>query len=240
MKTLMLAASLFLMLFTCGCGSNGGAAGNTPTPTGTPVSLAKFKGYFMGYTTAGHPPMSFNLTGTDTQGGAWSGTYTLVSDGPTTTFENQNVTKSSTQMVSNAPASNIFSNISSNISKNISDNKYFIKSNGNLYKITNSLGISYIPTNYTMPSSPKNVGDFGNLAALSGSDGSTLNIAWELSPEFNGNSLMIISTITRDIFNIIKFNEVDTFYLDRGGNPYKLAITVTTGGVTVTMTGNKI
>jgi len=91
-----------------------------------------------------------------------------------------------------------------------------------------------------MPSSPANVGDFGNLATLSGSDGSTLNIAWELSPEFNGNSLLKISTVTRDIFNIITTNEVDTFYLDRAGTPYKFGIAVTTGGTTVTMTGGKI
>ncbi len=242
MKALTLAASLFLMLIVCGCGSNNGAPGNIPTAMGTPVSLVKFKGYFMGYTTAGHPPISFNLTGTDTHGVAWSGTYTIISDGPTTIFENQNVTKSSIQMVVNAPASNIFSNISTTISRNVSNNKYFFASNGNLYKITNALGtLSYIPTNFAMPSSPANVGDFGNLASLSGSsDGSTLNIAWELSPEFNGNSLMKISTITRDIFNIITTNEVDTFYLDRAGNPYKLGIVVTTGGVTVTMTGDKI
>lgn len=233
MKALLLTTCLLFMLIVYGCGGNAGT-GNTPTPLGTPVSLATFKGYFIGYTSAGHTPLRFNLTGFDSQGVAWSGTYTLVADG-LTTFENQSVTKSSVQMSSNAPVSNI-----SNI-------KYFIATNKDLYKITDALGsISYVPTSYTEPFSPANVGDYGDLATLSGSDGTSLYIKWELSPEFNGNSLMKITTVTRDQFNVITTNEVDTFYLDRGGNPYKLAvsftsgITLTSSGTTVTLSGNKI
>jgi hypothetical protein len=226
MKALLLTMCIFVMFFVYGCGGGGGTGGNIPTAMGTPVSLATFKGYFIGYTSAGHAPLRFDLTGSDTQGVAWSGRYTLTAEG-LTAFENQVVTKSSVQMTSNTPVSTI-----SNI-------KYFIASNRNLYKITDSLGtLSYVPTNYAMPSSPANVGDYGNLATLAGSDGSTLTIAWELSPEFNGNSLLKISSVTRDIFNLtITTNEVDTFYLDRAGTPYKLALNVTTGGVTVTMVG---
>jgi len=234
MKGFLLTTCLCLMMLMSGCGGDGGTVVNAPTPMGTAVSLAKFRGYFMGYTTAGHPPMSFNLTGADTQGVSWSGTYTLAADGPSTMFENQTVSVSSVTMTANTPVSNI-----SNI-------KYFLAANGNLYKITNPLGtLSYVPSTSTMFPSLTNVGDHGSLASLAGSDGSTVTITWELSPEFNGNSLLKILTVTTNSFNALTTNEVDTFYLDRGGNPYKLALSFTygiapsTSGITVTMVGKK-
>ena len=243
MKTLRLAVCLFALFFVYGC-SGGGVTPNPQTPVGTAVSLKVFNGFFKGYTTAGSgTQLSFNnMTGaarfTNMSGVRCSGTYSMVVVGPTI-FETQQVTESSTTLTVQ-PDATASPSLLSQIPTSIVLQKYFLVSNGNLYKITNAPGtLSYTATNFTMPPNPANVGDFGTIATLTGSDGSTMIIAWELSPEFNGHSIMIITSTTRNILNLVTSSEVDRFYLDRAGSPYKLGIIITTGGVTTTLTGTK-
>jgi len=243
MKTLRLAACLFAVFFVCGC-SGGGVTANPQTAVGTPVSLKVFNGFFKGYTTAGSgTQLSFNnMTGaarfTNMSGVRCSGTYSMVAVGPTI-FETQQVTESSTTFAVQ-PDPTASPSLLSQIPTSIVLQKYFLVSNGNLYKITNAPGtLSYTPSSFTMPPNPANVGDFGIIASLDGIDGSKLDIGWELSPEFYGHSIMIITTTTRNILNLVTSTEVDKFYLDRKGNPYKLGISVTIGGVTITLTGDK-
>jgi hypothetical protein len=248
MKTLRAVVCLSAMFFVCSC-SGGGVTTNPQTPVGTPVSLKVFNGFFKGYTTAGSgTQLSFNnmtgsarfnnMTGAKSHGRC-SGSYIIVVVGPTT-FETSQVTESTTALAVQ-PDPNAPQPLLSQIPTSIVSQKYFLASNGNLFRITNTPGtLLYKPTSFTMPPNPANVGDFGTIASLDGSDGSKLDIGWELSPEFHGNSIMIITSITRNIIpNIITTTEVDKYYLDRGGNPYKLDITVTTGGLTITLSGNK-
>ncbi|HEY6872697.1 MAG TPA: hypothetical protein VI298_08235 [Geobacteraceae bacterium] len=239
MKTLSLAVCLSAMFFVYGCG-NGGTTGTGQTPIGTPVSLTTFNGFFKGYSSAG-TQLSFanmtgsvrfnNMTGVNSHGRC-SGTYTVVAVGPTT-FENLQVTESTTSLaVLTGPIPPVSFDVQ----------RYFLVSNGSLYKITDVPGTLFYfdpLMDFAMPPNPANVGDFGTIATLAGSDGSTLAIGWELSPEFHGNSIMIITSVTRNILNIVTASEVDKYYLDRAGNPYKFATTVTSGGVTITMAGNR-
>ncbi len=240
-----LAVFFSAMLLVCGC--SGGGAVDTHTPVGTPVSLTVFNGLFAGYTTARTgtqvirigPQLSFNnmtgsfaftnMTGINSRGRC-TGSYTAVATGPTI-FENLSTTKATASLqVLTGPTA----------PTSVDWQRYFLISNGNLYKITNVPGTtSYQAANFTMPPNPANVGDFGSIATLAGTDGSTLYISWELSPEFFGNSIMIVTSITRNIANIVTATEVDRFYLDRSGNPYKLSVTYTSGGVSITLTGAK-
>ncbi len=92
MKTL--SALFVILIATMGlyaCGGGGVGTTATPTPAGTVVNLSSFKSVFMGVSAGAQ--YSFSLTGTDLQGNAWSGLYTVVADG-TTSFDGQNVTKS--------------------------------------------------------------------------------------------------------------------------------------------------
>jgi hypothetical protein len=229
MNRLRLAACLFAMLFVCGCGSSG--TSSNQTPVGTPVSLTTFNGLYAGTAKVAGSQISFNnMSGIDTQGTRWSGSYTLVSDGPTI-FDNLSTTRSSTSFTLQS---------ASTVPVTIAAQRYFLVSNGALYKITNVPGtITYIPSISALPPDPANVGDFGTIAILSGSDGSTLSITWQLRPEFHGNSLMIITSTTRNILNVVTSTEIDTYFLDRAGTPFKLGVSLTTNGTTVTLTGNK-
>lgn len=239
MKMLRLAVCLSAMLFVCSC-SDGGGANNGLTAMGTPVSLTVFNGFFRGYSTAGSQLGFSNMTGSvifSNITGAnshkrCSGSYTIVAAGPTL-FESQQVTESITSLAlltgPTAPSSTV-------------SQRYFLVSNRDLYKITYVPPgtLSYIPpTFFTMPPNPANVGESGTIATLGGNDGSTLTIEWALNPEFSGNSIMTITSTTRNILSVVTTTEVDRYYLDRAGNPYKIQITVTSGVVTTRMTGNK-
>ncbi|HIJ80112.1 MAG TPA: hypothetical protein HPP76_00220 [Desulfuromonadales bacterium] len=70
----------------CGGGDSNGNGSLTVTPSSTGVSLVAFKNVYYG-TTAG-PQFSFVLGGSDSLGCSWSGSYTMVADGPTTINSN--------------------------------------------------------------------------------------------------------------------------------------------------------
>ena len=84
-----------VVFVTIGCaGTRGGGGLTTLTPAGTAVSMATIKGLMYGTAPPGSQ-VSFNLNGSDSQGYSWTGSYAVMSDGPTT-FESQNVALSRT------------------------------------------------------------------------------------------------------------------------------------------------
>lgn len=211
-----------------GCGGGGGDGTTaTQTPTGTVVNLAPFKSVYLG-TSAGAQYSFPALFGTDSQGRAWSGSYTVVADGATT-FEAQNVTKRRSlvtlQLAGGTPVS-------------ATTTAYFQVSNESPYKSISSTGVIYTPTSQvTIPVTAK-VGDFGALGTVSGSDGTTITATWTLNADFNGASILAISVIIKTGATVTA-TEVDSFYLDTNGTPTKLAISFTTSGVTVNLAGSK-
>jgi hypothetical protein len=230
MKTLRILAGLVMaaLLFGCGGGGGGGTPA-TPTPAGTAVSFATFKGFIIGTAAAGSQ-VSFNLTGSDSQGSAWTGSLAVVSDGAST-FEAQNVTNSRvlttlTRTATGVTASGI-------------ETLYFLTANGNLYKQVSSSGTTGVPAAQTQLPAIGHVGESASLWTLSESDGSTETLAWRLDPDVNGNSKLVLSSVTRDGSNAVTTVEDNTFFLDASGNPFRFSVTVTTGGVTVSLAGNR-
>lgn len=219
---------LFSAILLFGCGGGGGSSTPaTPTPVGTTVSMATFKGLYYGTATPG-TQMSFTLSGSDSQGNSWTGSFAAVSDGPTT-FESQNVTKSRTLVTLQRGTSTPVTGISS---------RYFLTSNSTLYKSVSSLGVTSVPTTQTLMPNTIQVGDFDNFLNTTNSDGTTSTGTWRLDADFNGNSKFVLSGITRTGGTVTGLED-DTFYLDSSGNPYRMEISVTVSGVTVTMSGNK-
>jgi hypothetical protein len=208
------------------CGGGGGGTADTPTPVGTSVSMASFKGVFLG--TATGAQYSFPaLLGSDSQGRGWSGSFTVVADGATT-FEAQNVTKRRSlvtlQIAGGTPVSS-------------TTTSYFLVSDGSAYKSISSSGVTYIPTSQTLIPATIKVGDFGTIGAASGSDGTTSTTTWALNADVNGASILAISSIIKTGVTITG-TEVDSFYLDASGVPTKLAISVTVNTVNPPVTVN--
>jgi hypothetical protein len=87
-RLLSLLVSTGLLLVGCGGGSGATA---TQTSAGTTVSMVSVKSIFSGTAAAG-TQAAFTLSGTYLQGNAYTGSFSVISDGATT-FENQNVSK---------------------------------------------------------------------------------------------------------------------------------------------------
>jgi hypothetical protein len=227
MKRLVLLFVALLGLTACGGGGGGGTTA-TPTPAGTMVNLAQFKGVFLG-TLAGAQYSFPALFGTDLQGRAWSGSFAIIADGATM-FEGQNVTKSrslvSLQLAGGTPVSS-------------TTTSYFQVSDGSPYKSISSTGVTYTPTSQGILPTTAKVGQLGDLGTSSGTDGTTTTSSWELFPDINGASILILfSTVKTG--STVTATEEDHYYLDAAGTPTKLFISVTTSGVTVNLSGNKL
>ena len=226
---LIILLPAFLFMSACS-GGGGDISVNIPTPAGTPVSLTTVKGFFYG-TAAPGSQMSFNLSGSDSTGQAWTGSFAMASDGPTT-FETNNVYKervltSLTRTADGASASGV-------------STSYFLVSDSSLYKSVSSSGTTAVPTAQTLLPDNVRVGDSGSLQTTSRSDNAIETATWKLEGEFNFNSKFTFSFIVRDATtNVVKTLEDDTLYLDSAGKPYKVTMTVVTNSVQLTMAGNR-
>lgn len=215
-----------LALQLTACGGGGGGSAGTPTPAGTTVSLTAFKGVFLG-TAAGSQYSFPAMFGSDTLGHSYSGSYAVIADGATT-FESQNVTKVRSLVTLQVAGGSAASGTTT---------LYYQVSDGTLYKSVSSYGITYTPTSQTpLPSSAK-VGDSGAFVTVSGSDGTTSTTTWALNADYNGASRLVISSVEKT-GSTVTSTEADTYYLDAAGNPTKVAISVTTSGVTVNLSGS--
>ena len=217
----------FAALGLTGCGGGGGGAADTQTPTGTVVSMAAFKSVYLG-TSAGAQYSFPTLSGSDSQGRSWSGSFTVIADG-TTSFESQSVTKQhalvSLQLAGGTPVTG-------------TSTAYFQASNGNPYKSIESNGVTYTPNSaVTLPATAK-VGDFGDLGTYTGTDGTTESVTWTLAAGSNGASTLALSSIIKT-GTTINSVEMDSFHLDASGVPTSISISVTESGVTVNLAGNK-
>lgn len=217
---------MVLMLAACGGGGGGGTAG-TLTPTGTSVNLTPFKNVFLG-TSAGTQYSFPTLSGTDSLGRAWSGSFTVIADG-TTTFEAQNVTKRRSLVTLQLVGGTAVSSITT---------AYFQVADGAPYKSVTNTGITYTPTSQVPIPATAKVGDFGAFATLSGSDGTTTTSTWALNADYNGASILVLSSIIKTGATVTG-TEADSFYLDATGIPTKISISATTSGVTVNLSGSK-
>ncbi len=213
----------FAVMLLTGCGSGT----STPTPVGTVVSLVQFKGYFVGKSAAGSQIL-FPLTGSDTSGNTWVGSHKIISDG-TTVFENIPVTKSRIVVT----LANVL-----NQTPSTTLSRYFT-TDESLYKEVYSSGVTGTPLSQKTVPDIIHVGEFGNLWVVYKSDGTSESATWKLEPDINGNSKLTYSFVYKDLANVEVGTESDTFYLDSAGNPYKESVTLTTGGVTITVSGNR-
>jgi hypothetical protein len=221
---------LIALFFVVSCGGGGGGDSTAPpTPVGTAVDLRIVKGFYSG-TAAPGSQASFNISGSDSTGQAWTGSLSMVSDGPTT-FEGNNVNKrrfltTLTRTVDGSSASSITT-------------EYYLASNNNFYKSVSSSGVTEVPITQTQLPDNARVGDFGNLRTLRGSNNITHSGTWKLEGDYNGNSKITFSHMNQDSSNVITSLEDDTFYLDTTGNPYKYTVTLITNSIHLTMSGNR-
>ncbi len=225
MRKLLCMVMLSILLSACGGGSS-----EPTTPIGTTVDLTAFKGVYLG-TAAGSQYNFPSLSGGDSLGRAWTGSYSRTAYG-STIFETNNVTQSVT---------NINLQLGATSSGSIGTS-YFLLSDSSFYKGVSSTGMTALPvTQFPIPSSPK-VGDVGVIGTLNHSDGTTSTATWSLNADVNGGSQLVFSTAIKT-GTAVTSTETDTFYLDSTGSPTRMAIKVTLTSpqsLTVNLSGNRV
>ena len=113
-----------------------------------------------------------------------------------------------------------------------------VKNHSSPYKSISSTGVIDTPTSQVPIPTTAYVGDFGTFGTSSGSDGTITTTTWKLYPEFNGASILAISSIIKT-GNDTTATEFDSYYLDAAGVPTKLKISITTSDVIVNLSGSK-
>ncbi|HJV34282.1 hypothetical protein [Geomonas sp.] len=209
-------------------GRNGQAAApcGELTPEGTAVCMALFKKVYLGLTMG----ESFRfpvIVGSDQQGRAWTGSYSIIADGPRL-FEGRQLTRAREVMTLKANGGIPVISIST---------KYFEPDDSGVYKILFNSGVSYNPVSQcTLPSSPR-VGDRGTLGTFQGSDGSTVTVSWALKGALHGHSVLEVSSeVTGDTETS---REVDSYLLDPTGVPATITLRATSMDTTVTLSGDR-
>jgi hypothetical protein len=196
------------------------------TPEGTPVNLQQFRSVYLGLS-AGRGFKFPIIAGSDLAGQSWFGSYAILADGPRK-FEGVSLASSrevvTLQSTGGIPVISI-------------STKYFHPGEGLIYKIVFNTGTSYLPLSQSpIPAEPR-VGDAGLLGVFAGSDATTVTVTWGLSAGCNGSSLLeIVYSVSGEQESA---NEVDRFLLDATGKPVSVALSASTMGTTVTLSGKR-
>lgn len=197
------------------------------TPIGTAVNLATLKGYYTGTADTGSQ-LSFSIAGHDNKGNAWHGTFKLVSEG-TKSYEGKNVNRSSEIIsVKTDSTGNAISTTTTN---------YFLATDSSFYKSVKSTGVTGTPANKQILPDIIHVGKSGTFLEINYSDKTKETIIWKLVGGINGNSKLLIASVTMHGSNLL-YSENKTFHLDAAGNPKEVDIEILLKDKTISMAGS--
>jgi hypothetical protein len=231
---LIILTGLFSIIPSCG-GGGGGSSSPPSTPIGTAVNLSQMKSYLEATAPPGSTA-SFQASGTSNTGVQLTGTFSFTVTGPTTTttpagIQTVNVVQQYTSITIISTGATI-SGISTD----------YIYQTGYLYKRIDSDGTIYTPISQTLLPVSAKVGDSGNDATLSISDGSTETSTWRIDPGTNGDAILVFNFITTNSLSQVAMTEEDDYTIKPDGTVSALSVKAydATSGITITMSGNRI
>jgi hypothetical protein len=196
-------------------------------PAGTAVCMTAFRNVYLGLA-AGEGFRFPVMDGSDRQGQRWGGSYAMLADG-LRLFKGEKLTRSREVVTLQSPDGVPTISIST---------KYFHASDGGIFQIVFSSGVTYHPLSQSaLPSLPK-IGDSGILGTFIGSDTSTVTVTWEVKPAARDSAILELSSVVtgKDADTAI---EVDRYLLDANGVPMTVTLSATSMGATVNLSGSK-
>jgi sugar lactone lactonase YvrE len=224
MKIILLLLNV-LMLSACG-GNSSSPSDITTTPIGTVVNLSSFREAIVGARTGDQCNFP-SLTGTDSLGRNWTGSI-LISSLGTTTYNGKSVTESKVYSTLQ---------VSGGSSTTHSSTSYFLSTNSSPYISIDSTGVTSTAISEVPIPSTATIGQSGNLASTSESDGSTTTATWALNGDTNGGSVFVISATTTGGSG---GTDVSSYHFDKNGFITQVSISITANGLTVNLSGRML
>ena len=215
-------------LISATVGSVSGSATLTIASVNASVNLVPFRTIFYGLQSGSQ--LNFPvLSGTDSQGNSWTGSYSLHALG-TTTYDGQTVTELQKYITTQQAGTTA---VSSSVSL------YFLLSNGNPYRGISSTGLTTtFSSPVTLPTTAT-IGQFGSLWTSNQSDGTVVTTTWQVDSGSNGGSVLTISDAMSGSPAGVS-NVACKYYIDMNGNPTSVSISLSTGGITLYLSGNRV
>ena len=158
---------------------------------------------------------SFNLAGSDTSGGRYTGSLQRILDGPTT-VDGRNVTQIRTILIINGSST---------------QNTTYYNADGSIYKSVHSNGVIEVETNTSLIPATVRVGDSGGGSTFAGSDGTTHTSIWQVVDAGGGTAKLVVSWAING-----SPSEQDGYILDPAGNLVGISfVFYYANGVTITL-----
>jgi len=178
-KVLPSILSVSLILFLACGGGGGGSSTNSAVPPPTNVPTTELTTQATGWSAA------FTISGTDTQGYSWTGSYNLSVVGPTTVNGTSVVEKDVLESLTRVNVGSI----------SALTQEYYLPSSMNLFTVSYpDSGMTGTPTMQGNFPSVFNVGNFGTGGILSLSNGYTSSSNWQILDGGNGDLIYKVTT----------------------------------------------
>lgn len=210
-----------VMFGLAGCGGGGGGTTPTPEQNTTVYPASKYTSLVTGTT------LGFNLTGTDSAGGAYTGTIQTNVVGPTT-INSVNVTERDSIITLTKTGVGVVLSTTE---------KAYYKSDRTLDEVVFTNGVTATPTStFSLPTT-LSVGNFAGQS-LSYSNGNSLTSTWQVVDAGNGNASVVVSSMANSALS-----EVDTLTITASGDTPTITEVIynfPTSGVTTTLHGTEM
>lgn len=222
---LLIAYTLFSSLLA-GCGGGGGGSGSSSSPISPAAvfDLAAAQGNLYNGST-------FNLTGTDNQGGDYTATMTFSNQGSAqingvdTTYIRLDL--SLTETNTNAMIAG-------------TQDIYLAVGYEPILLVANPGNIQYTPTSSAIIPATARIGESGPMATYSTSNGETEVDTWSLDSAANGQAKLTFHATTRDAANVIVDQEIEAITIDTAGTVFALSSQlIDSSGAVLTLSGDK-
>ncbi len=231
MKTIRyILISTFVIFTLSACGGGGGGGSNTAPTNPTTVFSLFPSGYFsVGYSE------SYTLTGTDTAGGVFTGSY-LIQTQTQSTFNGVPAIPFDVSLQLNNTASGAFVSA-------IGTGYYSTNATNpeNLGFTNTTFGTTTVSATTTALPTTASIGSFGSIGTYTDSAGDADVDTWRLDDGGNGNAKLVIFTTTTDQFGTVTSTSEESYLINSSGNRISIEFRLfdTSSGITISLSGNK-
>jgi hypothetical protein len=222
LKLFLIGIIVVFLIYGCGGGSGGGSSSTS----------AIYKLFPDGYFSAGYQE-SYNLTGSNTAGGNFTGTYLLRTENPTTFNSEQAIPVTALLSITNTLNSASRTTTGTDYYSDNPNDRVLLGYEFKTLDLITSIGTSLS----ALPLRAK-IGDSGKEGSYTYNNGDTETTHWQLDQADNGLAILTISSTTQDSSGNETTADESRYLIDKNGNRQSITIILTSdSGVIMTLSG---